>query len=101
MFPGDEHQRIAARLRCVVHGRVQRVGFRAYLQAHALPLDVGGRVRNLPDGSVELIAVGPRASLEELLERCHKGPPPAVISSVEVEWGVAEQDEYPYFEIEP
>ena len=101
MFPGDEHQRIAARLRCVVHGRVQGVGFRTFIQAHALPLDVGGRVKNLPDGSVELIAIGPRASLEKLLEYCRKGPSPAAVSGIEVEWGVAEQNDYPYFEIEP
>jgi acylphosphatase len=101
MFPGDEHQRMAARLRCVVRGHVQGVGFRAYLQANALSLGIGGRVKNLPDGSVELIATGPSASLVKLLELCQTGPPAADIGSVDEEWSVAEYDEYPFFEIGP
>lgn len=101
MFPGDEHQRMAARLRCVIRGHVQGVGFRAYLQAHALSLGIGGRVKNLPDGSVELIAIGPNASLNKILEFCRTGPPAADIGYVEEEWNVAEQDEYPFFQIEP
>ncbi len=101
MFPGDEHQRISARLRCVVRGHVQGVGFRAYLQAHALSLGIGGHVKNLPDGSVELVAIGPSASLDKLLELCRTGPAAASVGRVDEEWSVAEQDEHPFFEIDP
>ncbi len=101
MFPADEHQRMAARLRCVVRGLVQGVGFRAYVQANALSLGLGGRVMNLPDGSVEVVAIGPRASLEKLLERCRTGPAAAGVGSVDTEWSVAELDDYPFFEIDP
>ncbi len=92
---------MAARLRCVVRGHVQGVGFRAYLQAHALSLGIGGRVKNLPDGSVELVAIGPSASLQKLLEHCRTGPIAADVGSLVEEWSVAEQDEHPFFEIEP
>ena len=92
---------MAARLRCVVHGHVQGVGFRAYIQAHSLALGLGGRVRNLPDGSVEVTAIGPRVSLEKLLEHCRTGPIAASVGKVDAEWTVAEQDEYPFFDIDP
>ena len=92
---------MAARLHCVIRGHVQGVGFRAYLQAHALSLGIGGRVKNLPDGSVEIVAIGPSASLEQLLEYCRTGPIAADVGSLDEEWSVAEQDEHPFFEIEP
>ena len=92
---------MAARLHCVIRGRVQGVGFRAYLHAHALSLGIGGRVKNLPDGSVELVAIGPSASLRKFLEHCRTGPMGADIGSLDEEWSVAEQDEHPFFQIEP
>ena len=92
---------MAARLRCVIHGRVQGVGFRAYVQAHALSMGLNGRVKNLPDGSVEVVATGTSASLEKLLGLCETGPASATISDVEAEWSVVEQDEFPFFEIVP
>ncbi len=56
------------RARVLFHGTVQGVGFRYTAQrlAAAHP-DVTGRVRNLPDGSVELIAEGSRADVEALV----------------------------------
>ncbi|MCH8222439.1 MAG: acylphosphatase [Chloroflexi bacterium] len=92
---------MAARLHCVIRGHVQGVGFRAYLQAHALSLGIGGRVKNLPDGSVELVAIGPSASLGKFLEHCRTGPMAADVGSLDEEWSVAEQDEHPFFQIEP
>ena len=91
---------MAARLHCVIYGRVQGVGFRAYVQANALALGLAGKVKNLPDGSLEIVAVGPSAALKTLLEQCRTGPAAASVGGVEVEWNVAEQDEYPFFKIE-
>ena len=91
---------MAARLHCVIRGHVQGVGFRAYLQAHALSLGIGGRVKNLPDGSVELVAIGPSTSLGKFLELCRTGPMAADVGSLDEEWSVAEQDEHPFFQIE-
>jgi acylphosphatase len=52
-----------------IQGKVQGVGFRAIAKACADRLHLKGFVRNLPDGSVELCAQGPRAQLELFLSQ--------------------------------
>jgi acylphosphatase len=69
-----------------VRGRVQGVAYRAYAAAEARRLDLTGTVRNLPDGSVELVAAGPREAVERLAEWCRRGPPAARVESVELDW---------------
>jgi acylphosphatase len=69
-----------------VRGRVQGVAYRAHAAAEARRLGLTGTVRNLPDGSVELVATGPRAELERLAEWCRRGPPAARVESVEQAW---------------
>lgn len=49
-------------------GRVQGVGFRYTAQNIAMQFNVRGYVRNLPDGSVELVAEGPEDQLDDLLK---------------------------------
>ena len=75
-----------ARLRAVAYGLVQGVGFRYYIHARARTLDVTGFVRNLPDGSVELVAEGQRPALEELLRAMQRGPLGARVTNVTAEW---------------
>ena len=68
--------------RWVVQGRVQGVGFRWYVQNRASKMGLAGWVRNLEDGSVEVVAVGSdklMASLDEIIRR---GPPGASVTSV-------------------
>jgi acylphosphatase len=76
--------------RCRVHlrieGRVQGVYFRASTVAQAQSLGATGWVRNCPDGSVEVAAEGTRASIDRLIEWCHRGPDGARVSRVQVEW---------------
>ncbi|MBL8829940.1 MAG: acylphosphatase, partial [Planctomycetaceae bacterium] len=48
----------AIRRRVLFHGRVQGVGFRVTTRSIAQRFAVTGWVRNLPDGSVELLAEG-------------------------------------------
>lgn len=76
----------SARLHAEIKGRVQRVFFRASTETEARRLGLTGWVRNRPDGSVELVAEGPRKALEELLVWCAQGPPRAVVSSVASDW---------------
>jgi acylphosphatase len=71
------------RLHVHVHGRVQGVGFRYFVQEAARALDVAGWVRNAPDGSVEVEAEGPSASLEKLRAALADGPPGAYVASVD------------------
>jgi len=67
-----------------VEGRVQGVGFRAYVEARALELGLVGWVRNRRDGSVEAVLQGPEDTVEEMLELCRQGPPAAVVTGVEL-----------------
>lgn len=54
--------------RCVIyHGRVQNVGFRATARQIALGFAVAGFVRNLADGTVELVAQGESGEVGRLL----------------------------------
>lgn len=75
-----------ARLHASVRGYVQGVSFRYYTLHRARNLDLRGFVRNLWDGSVEVVAEGPRQSLEQLLSWLRQGPPAAQVDQVIVEW---------------
>jgi len=78
-----------ARLLVRVEGRVQGVGYRAFVYANAVALRLAGWVRNLPTGEVELEAEGPRATLESLLQELHSGPPACRVRQIHVEWAPA------------
>lgn len=67
-----------------MHGRVQGVGFRQDALRRARSLDVGGFVRNRPDGTVEAAFEGPRDRVESMVEWCRHGPPGARVDEVEV-----------------
>jgi acylphosphatase len=73
--------RIAARL--IIRGRVQGVGYRFWAGAEARRLQLGGWVRNRLDGSVEVLAAGPAAAVEQLAQACRSGPTHAEVTSVE------------------
>ena len=72
------------RLVATVHGRVQGVGFRWFVQRTARRLELHGWTANQPDGSVHVVAEGPRAVLEELAEELHRGPAGAAVERVDV-----------------
>ncbi len=57
-----------------VSGRVQGVGFRWWTRAQALALGLTGHAFNTADGRVEVTAEGPRADVEQLLERLTESP---------------------------
>ena len=70
--------------RFLVHGRVQGVGFRYFVERHAQRLALRGWVRNLPDGCVEVQASGPQEALDELEGLLRQGPQWADVRRVEV-----------------
>lgn len=53
---------------CYFSGRVQGVGFRYTVHNLAMPHNVCGYVRNLPDGRVELVMEGPEADMDQLVD---------------------------------
>lgn len=69
--------------RWVVRGIVQGVGFRWFVWREAERLGLGGSAKNLPDGSVEVIAEGPEKSLEDLERALGRGPSMARVERVE------------------
>ena len=71
--------------RYFVSGMVQGVGFRFYTRDVAARLRLGGYVRNLPDGRVEVYAIGTPEQLAKLTEAINRGPSGASISDVEEE----------------
>ncbi|MCK4303432.1 MAG: acylphosphatase [Candidatus Eisenbacteria sp.] len=72
--------------RAVVHGRVQGVCFRMETVSTARNLGLRGFARNLPDGSVEVVANGDQGTLESLLDFLHYGPTLAKVDHLEVDW---------------
>jgi acylphosphatase len=74
------------RVRAVVHGRVQMVGFRAFVIHHAGDAGLSGTVRNEPDGTVETVLEGPRSDVERLLELLREGPSHARVERVDIEY---------------
>lgn len=69
-----------------VVGRVQGVNFRRRVSKLAEQLRLTGFVRNLDDGSVEIIAQGEEQALDELLSWCQKGYFPAKVEGMHFEW---------------
>jgi acylphosphatase len=81
MGSGPEETRRAVRLR--ITGRVQGVGFRWFAREEARGLSLAGRVRNLPDGSVEVVAAGDPLALARFRERLRQGPPGGRVQEIE------------------
>ena len=85
-----------ARLRLLVHGRVQGVFFRQAAAEEARSLGLRGWVKNLPDGDVEMVAEGPRRELKILAAWANQGPRMARVTGVEEEWSDYRGEEGPF-----
>lgn len=72
------------RLHLEIHGIVQGVWFRASTRDEALRIGVGGWVRNLANGNVEVTVEGERRAVEQLLAWCRKGPRGASVSKIDM-----------------
>jgi len=81
-----------------VRGLVQGVNYRWFTQRFASELDLRGYVKNMPDGSVEVVAEGERSAVEQLLDALRGGPPSAVVETVECEWATP-SGEFERFEV--
>ena len=63
---------------------MQGVGFRVFVERTAVALGLDGWVRNRRDGGVEAVVSGTPAAVEQMIERCHVGPPASRVDRVEV-----------------
>jgi acylphosphatase len=75
-----------ALLEATVYGYVQGVFFRAFVSHWAEELGLSGYVRNLPGGTVEVVAEGEKKKLEKLISRLKVGPPSARVEKVVTNW---------------
>jgi acylphosphatase len=71
-------------VRVWVRGRVQGVGYRAFMQMQALACGVAGWVRNRRNGDVEAVFAGDMAAVDALCEICRRGPPQARVEALEI-----------------
>ena len=69
-----------------VRGRVQGVGFRAYVQQAGAQIGVTGWVRNVGWNEVEAVAEGPKAKIELFVEAVKRGPSVSRVDESEVGW---------------
>ncbi len=79
-----------ARFHAIISGEVQWVGFRAFAERHARRLGLKGFVRNLPDGTVEVVAEGEKTALEEFVQELRQGPHSARVENVTLTWQTPE-----------
>jgi acylphosphatase len=69
----------------VIRGRVQGVGYRAWVEDEAEALGLKGWVRNRRDGTVEAVVSGDAAAVQTFLALCRDGPRAAIVSGVATE----------------
>lgn len=72
---------MTTRVHLVVAGRVQGVGFRFACQRLAIQLGLGGWVKNLDDGSVEIVAEGEKDAVARMTEWARRGPSGAYVTA--------------------
>ena len=71
-------------VRLRITGRVQGVGYRAWMLGEARRLGLRGWVRNRADGSVETLVIGEEPAVEAIAAACHRGPRLARVEEVKV-----------------
>lgn len=85
-------------VRAIASGRVQGVWYRARTRDKAVALGVTGYVRNLPDGTVEIVARGEDSQVDALMEWARQGPPMAEVSGLQIR-ETPEGEEFSTFEV--
>jgi len=86
------------RVRLIIEGRVQGVWFRESTRREAERLGVRGWVRNRREGTVEVLAEGPKENVRKLVDWCHHGPPSSRVMRVN-ETAESFQGEYGSFDV--
>ena len=72
-------------LHVIMEGRVQGVGFRAYVEREAKTRSLKGWVRNRSDGSVEAVFMGDEEDVQSMIVACHRGPRMSLVRNVKSE----------------
>jgi acylphosphatase len=75
-----------ARIKALISGLVQGVGYRFFVQRNAYKLGISGYAKNLWDGKVEVVAEGDKDKILQLIDLLKKGPSLADVKEVKVFW---------------
>ena len=86
------------RAEIIVHGRVQKAGFRDFIDEIAFNLDLHGYVKNLDDGTVQIICEGEEGNIKELLEKINITQYPIRVEKIDVAYNEP-IDEYVTFDV--
>lgn len=87
------------KVKAIVSGKVQGVGFRMSTRAKAEKLGAYGTVRNLSNGNVEIIAAGETKLVDALIDWAKSGPSSAVVNDLQTEVLHYETGEFSTFKI--
>jgi acylphosphatase len=68
-----------------VRGKVQGVGYRAWIEGEAVARNLAGWVRNRKDGTVEAVLAGPEDAVAALIAKCQYGPGMARVTTIDNE----------------
>ena len=75
-----------------VHGFVQGVFFRSNTIKMAGELGLKGYAKNMPDGTVEIVAEGPKDNINKFVDYCKKSPGSSKVSKIDVKFGKANNE---------
>lgn len=68
-----------------ITGKVQNVGFRAYLEAIAKQLGLSGYVKNVGTNTVESVVCGEKELVAQYISACKIGPKRAIVENIEIQ----------------
>ncbi len=83
---------------CVMKGKVQRVGYRDFVEQYTHTHNLNGWIKNNPDGSVEAVIQGTPEELKNCIEVLNQGSLLAKVESLSVDWRTPER-QYDEFKI--
>jgi len=87
-------------IHCLISGKVQGVFYREFTKRRAVELGIKGVVRNLEDGTVEVIAQGEEEQLKRFVKLLKKGSTFTRVENIEVEWTNTLHDTFTDFTVE-
>jgi len=86
-------------LHIIVQGRVQGVGYRWFAREAANRLNINGFVRNLPNGDVEVVAVGEEENIDQFVLELKRGPAFAYVTNMKMQPLSPDEATYDSFEV--
>lgn len=71
-------------VKMTISGRVQRVGYRRWVQKIAMKYNISGSVKNEDNGDVTVIAYAEDDKIQKLIKECYRGPLLARVDNIAI-----------------